>query len=181
MKLPKRLLTLSLMLLLVLSVFPSVFAEEPQPSEPNPAMPVITVRPESIRIPSTRRSFTLSLEAYIPNGDEVGYEWSNPSGYVYPNTTNTMTVVYGLGNEKKDATFTYLVKVYNLANPEYSVTETVTVEVYYTVIPDMTFSEYLAYLGRNYLGPVVYVFAPVIAIFLLPVILVYDFLYKAFR
>jgi len=46
----------------------------PAPRDDNPAMPVITKQPQSITVKCCEE-FTLSVEAYIPNGDEVGYRW----------------------------------------------------------------------------------------------------------
>ena len=40
----------------------------------DPAMPVITAQPQDVSIKSNRR-IVLSVEAHIPNGDEIGYQW----------------------------------------------------------------------------------------------------------
>jgi len=74
MKLSKRLPALLLVLALAfISLALPAFAEDP-----DPAMPVITAQPQGARLTEIaifRKAVTLSVEAYIPNGDEIGYDW----------------------------------------------------------------------------------------------------------
>jgi len=73
-----------------------------QAEEADPAMPVITKQPESVAV-LPGEEFTLSVEAHIPNGDAVGYQWhiANPfnvnvSGAAGPELTlKASSVLYG--------------------------------------------------------------------------------------
>jgi len=124
MKLTKRLLALLLTLALALCLSMPVFAEE----EPNPAMPVITVQPQSIRVKAGQK-FTLSVQAHIPNGEGVlVYHFNDDTrGYGYSNKTGELTIA-----EKFPGTQEYYVEVTNVVGPNnYTVkSETVRVEVY---------------------------------------------------
>ena len=70
MKQLKRLLALLLTLALALSLALPAFASE----EPNPAKPIITAQPQSVTV-LDGEPFTLSVQAEIPNGDPLRYEW----------------------------------------------------------------------------------------------------------
>jgi len=76
MKNCKRLSALLLALLLAFGIVPFCTAEAD-----NPAMPIITKQPESLTVKCCEE-FTLSVEAYIPNGDELQFRWRrNESSY----------------------------------------------------------------------------------------------------
>ena len=97
MKLLKRLTCIVLAFALMFG-FPVAARGE----EADPAMPVITKQPENIGV-LPGEEFTLSVEAYIPNGDAVGYQWhvANPfnvdiSGATGPALTQTTSApMYG--------------------------------------------------------------------------------------
>lgn len=74
MSLTKKLFALLLALALALGLALPTFAG----GEPDPAMPVITKQPEDVKLNVNLfgdAEFTLRIEAYIPNGDPVGYQW----------------------------------------------------------------------------------------------------------
>jgi len=71
MKTTKRLLVLLLGLALAFALAMPAFAEEDEPASP---MPVITVQPEWIST-GISTEITLAVEAEIPNGDPLGYQW----------------------------------------------------------------------------------------------------------
>jgi len=121
MKLTKRILASLLALALALTLALPAFAE----NEPNPAIPVITVQPEGGRV-RTGQSITLSVEAHIPNGDEIGFRW-------YDSQRNRLVDAQHASLDFTfPGTYTYYVEAYNVSNPEYAVTsQTVTVEAYY--------------------------------------------------
>jgi len=120
----KRLFATILTLALALTLALPVFAV----GEPNPAMPVITVQSEGGRV-KTGQSITLSVEAYIPNGDEIGFRW-------YDSKRNRLVDAQHASLDFTfPGTYTYYVEAYNVSNPEYAVTsQTVTVEAYYGVL-----------------------------------------------
>ena len=117
----KRLFAVLLVLTLALTLALPAFAE----SEPNPAMPVITVQPEGGRV-RTSQSITLSVEAHIPNGDEIGFRW-------YDSQRNRLVDAQHASLDFTfPGTYTYYAEAYNISNPEYAVaSQTVTVEAYY--------------------------------------------------
>ena len=124
MKHAKKLLALLLTLALALTLVLPAFTEDDPPEEPNPAMPVITRQPVGgiIRFGS---SVPVSVEAYIPNGDEIGYLWHflYSDGDVDSWCSDDATV------EMQYYEVAVYVEVFNKANPEYRVTsETVYVE-----------------------------------------------------
>ena len=107
MKLLKRLPTLALALVLTLGLVLPVFAEE------EPAIPVITVQPKNTNIREVlifRIPITLSVQAHIPNGDEVGYRWYKDGSPLYTKTESTLTLKDG-GDQGL-----YYVEVFNKTN-----------------------------------------------------------------
>ena len=123
----KRILSILLVLALAFTLALPAFAEDP-----DPAMPVITVQPEGVRV-HPNRTFVLSVEAYIPNGDPIRYLWYRDDGTAFASAAEVRRSESTLG------TYNYYVVVINNANPEYSVTsETVQVEVY-SAWDDLTF------------------------------------------
>jgi len=112
MKHAKKLLALLLTIALALSLALPAFAEE----EPNPAMPVITVQPQGGSQKAFRASFTVSVQAHIPNDDNIGYEWYR-NGVLTRQTGASMND--GLSSP---GTLEIYVVVYNRDNPEYRVT-----------------------------------------------------------
>jgi len=89
MKSCKRLSALLLALLLAFGIVPFSAAAKAA----NPAMPIITKQPESITVKCCEE-FTLSVEAYIPNGDEVRYQWYEDGSQISDATGPTLTVPY---------------------------------------------------------------------------------------
>jgi len=71
MKTVKRLFILLLSLALAFTLALPAFAEDDEPASP---MPVITVQPERIST-GIFTEITLRVEAEIPNGDPLGYQW----------------------------------------------------------------------------------------------------------
>jgi len=124
MKKAKRILGILLALALALPLALPTFAE----NEPNPAMPVITVQPEGGRI-RAGQSIKFSVEAHIPNGDEIGFCWyGSPRNPLVDAQNASIKLTF-------PGTYTYYVEAYNVSNPEYAVTsQTVTVEVSYNVL-----------------------------------------------
>ena len=168
MKPSTRLLALLLSLVLAFSLALPAFAEDDLPEEPNPAMPIITVQPVGLRVKADTE-FTLSVEAYIPNGDEVGYEWRHvlPDGSTkYPGSRNSARISQTLSGVR---THYYTVVVYNRSNPEYRVTsETVSVKVYQTPL-DVISNYFMIALGitfmggpLNFLGPLLLLASPIV-------------------
>ena len=122
MKHTKHALAVLLALVLALTLALPAFAAD----DPNPAMPVITVQPQSVRVKADR-DFTLSMKAHIPNGDEISYRWWWDDGYSLHLLGGTEKITL---NRNPDTCYIY-VEVFNAVHPEYSVTsETVCVEVY---------------------------------------------------
>ena len=121
MKITKRLFAVVLTMALALSLaLPTMAVDE----EPNPAIPVITVQPKGGRV---RASGRLTVQAYIPNGDEIGYAWFCSKASGIHSRSDGMNVFAG--------EHSYYVKVYNVTNPELCVTsETVLVEGYKTLL-----------------------------------------------
>ena len=120
----KRLFATILTIALAFTLALPVFAE----NDPNPAMPVITVQPEGGRV-RTGQSITLSVEAYIPNGDEIGFRWYDSQ------RTRLVDSQHASLDFTFPGTYKYYVEAYNISNPEYAVTsQAVTVEVYYGVL-----------------------------------------------
>ena len=72
----KKLVSVLLAVLLAAGLFVPAMAEEEDPTPISP-MPVITAQPQNIRFRYTFEPSTteFSVEAYIPNGDPIGYEW----------------------------------------------------------------------------------------------------------
>ena len=78
MKLSRKLFALLLVFVLALSLASPAFADDP-----DSAMPVIIVQPQNVVVTpgilgmfeTDKIEFTLSVEASIPNGDPVGYQW----------------------------------------------------------------------------------------------------------
>jgi len=140
MKQPKKLIALLLTLVLAFGLMLPALAEgeteaETDPVAPvvtmqeeaDPAMPIITVQPQGGRI-RAGKNFSLSVEAHIPNGDEIGFRWRVSTGRV----ANTQTISIMASNPE---TYTVYVEVYNRSNPEYVVvSQTATVNVYYNVL-----------------------------------------------
>ena len=96
----------------------------------NPAMPVITVQPQNVRV-SLGQVIFLTVEAHIPNGDPIGFRWFRIFGntaFAMEETTAQVPIfiVYvGTGY--------FFVEVYNRSNPAYTVrSNTITVEAYST-------------------------------------------------
>jgi len=107
----KKLLALLLTLALAFTLALPAFAEDP-----DPAMPVITRQPKGLRV-RNGESFTLSVEATIPNGDEIGYQWYIVSSSLgrdiaKEDTAELTATIYG-GQD-----YPYYVEVYNRSNPE---------------------------------------------------------------
>jgi hypothetical protein len=124
MKFTKRMLAALLTLALSIALALPALAED----EPNPAMPVITVQPNGGRVKS---GSTISVQAHIPNGDEIGYVWARFSDSDPVGTTEgsgaTVTV-------RSTGKYYYRVRVYNQTNPElYVMSETVLVESHLTI------------------------------------------------
>jgi len=116
MKHSKRLFAM-LILILALGLGPSALAEEP-----NPAMPVITVQPVGGQV-KTGETFTLSVEAHIPNGDEIGYRW-------YLNNRDYGSRAEYIVDANREGTIKIYVEVMNKTNPTHKVkSETVIVDV----------------------------------------------------
>jgi len=123
----KALLSLLLTLALAFSLALPALADEP-----DPAMPVIAKQPQSVTVKSGE-SFTLTVEAEIASGGEIGYQWydacddrrlpaaNNPyiisSDNTFPNGASLYCVVYN------KATSTYE------SGPHRVVSETATVTV----------------------------------------------------
>ena len=124
MKHTKKLLALLLALALGFTLALPAFAED----EPNPAMPVITVQPVGGRV-KAGQEFKFSVEAHIPNGDEIGFRWyGSPRNPLVDAQTASIKLTF-------PGTYTYYVEAYNINNPEYAVTsQTVTVEVSHGVL-----------------------------------------------
>jgi len=130
MRLTKKLLSVLLVLVLALTLAMPAFAENGEPpEEPNPAMPVITVQPVGGRIRVENRNDMLRVQAYIPNGDEIGFQWyrySESSARRPMGRTAEITVIH-------PGDVYYYVVVYNRADPSLRVrSETVHVEGYRT-------------------------------------------------
>ena len=110
MKLLKRLLVSLLVLALALGLALPAFSVD------DPAMPVITVQPQGVSTKQNQR-IVLSVEAHIPNGDEIGYQWYCGS--------NTLVGQTGACLEIKRAAPTdsglYYVEVYNRGDKAFSV------------------------------------------------------------
>jgi len=125
MKRTKRLLAILLALALAFTLALPAFAEDP-----DPAMPVITVQPQSVHVAYFNKGFTLFVEAYIPNGDAIGYRWVRipPSGAEEKVGGNFASYTYTEWSAPE--TYYFYVEVYNRNNPELSVTsETVSVSM----------------------------------------------------
>lgn len=121
MNFTKRILAVLLILISVFGLYlPVVFAqEEPLDEQSNPAMPVITEQPKNFLATELRvfdRTVTLSVQAYIPNGDEIGYRWYNNFNEIIGETPEINV------NASSPVRRRYYVEVYNLSNPEYYVT-----------------------------------------------------------
>jgi len=86
----------------------------PAPRDDNPAMPIITKQPQSITVKCCEE-FTLSVEAYIPNGDEVGYRWYRNGDRIDDATGPTLTVPYYYYYSSYDSSL-YYCNVYNKSN-----------------------------------------------------------------
>jgi len=126
-KYTKRLLAALLTFALAFSVALPAFAEDDPSEEPNPAMPVITAQPQShrFRFDDRPRELNLSVEAHIPGGDEIGYQWYRGDVLISGEKTIYVNLPEGEGSDY------YHVVVYNVNHPEYRVTsETARVEVY---------------------------------------------------
>ena len=113
----KRLLALLLTLILAFTLAMPAFAEDVPPEEPDPAMPVITVQPQDIGIKEFfififGKAVTLSVQAYIPNGDEVGCQWYIDGKSIEGETGSTLQV------RDEGDTRRYHVEVFNQTNPE---------------------------------------------------------------
>jgi len=95
MKYHKHLCVLLLTLLLAFGIAPSAAAETEifDVQSNDSAMPVITRQPESLTVLCCEE-FTLSVEAYIPNGDELGYQWYHGGSSIDGATGPTLTVPY---------------------------------------------------------------------------------------
>jgi len=140
MKFSKRLIALLLGVALVFGLAMPALAEgamtEHSEAAANPAMPVITVQPRGLRT-KDNEAFTLRVEATIPNGDEIGYQWcqireqDGVASFHRRNaadlTITSLLKDYG-GNCRHS--YYYYVVVYNASQPELRVTsETVFVKV----------------------------------------------------
>ena len=161
MKQCKRLLALLLTLSLAFTLALPAFAEDP-----DPAMPVITVQPQSGQI-SLGGTYKHSVEASIPNGDEVGYRWYR-NGEVIAHTSSEWL------STNNRTTAEYYVVVYNVAQPELSVTsETARVEVHLTLgerLGGILADSWGWLIFLSYAGPVVFIIAPVYMLFTSPVV-----------
>jgi len=113
MKASTRLLALLLSFVLAFGLALPAFAQESlienSEATENPAMPVITVQPQGGRV-RLGEPYTLSVEAYIPNGDEFGLRWYNSADDFIGNIPVITTTPYSLG------TRSYSVVVYNRNN-----------------------------------------------------------------
>lgn len=160
MKPSTRLLALLLSLVLAFSLALPAFAEDDLPEEPNPAMPVITVQPQGdIRVRAGQK-FTLKVEAYIPNGDDIGYAWRRirTSGQSdYCESAAEITHTWG----GSSGILYYTVEVFNLANPECRVvSETAQVEVY------LTLADRIELVYGIILGAIFSLWGPILALLL---------------
>ena len=127
MKLSKRLLALLLSTVLAFGLALPAMAEDDPPTEPAPAMPVITVQPQTIHVKRGEQK-TLSVEAHIPNGDPLGYLW-------YIDDEKSAVRQSSLEFVGKKESRTAYVEVYNLNNAEYRVkSETVQMVVELTLL-----------------------------------------------
>ena len=154
MSLSKRLLALFLVFVLAFSLALPAFAEG-EPEEPNPAMPVITVQPQGGRI-RLGQKFTLSVQAHIPNGDEIEYIWYHSRRIIDMPSSNEL-VISGDYAGTNEYSIEVNVEVINKANPEYSVTsETARVEVYLTPYDQFMMSDF----GNTAMGVLLFPFAP---------------------
>jgi hypothetical protein len=124
MKSTKRLLAILLVFLLTFGFAMPAIAEEEPPEEPLSAVPVITVQPQGGSARG-RNEFTLTVEAYIPNGSPLAYQWYRVVQSEHRARTGGKNLtVSGWGE-----THTYFVRVFNAANPDfYVISETATVE-----------------------------------------------------
>jgi len=112
-----RLIALLLTLVLAFGVTLPALAEGKSEAEADPAMPVITVQPQGVTVRG-KKSATLSVQAHIPNGDEIGYRW-----YRFPNEIVGETSELQFDGTK-NGTYRYYVDVYNRSNPAYCVSST---------------------------------------------------------
>ena len=120
----KKLLALLLSLVLALGLAVPAFAA----GEADEAMPVITKQPEDVVVAAkffyVPAEYTLSVEAYCPNGDPVGYQWCDAvpiTGAV----DSAYTSRFGSSSARK---YTYYCIVYNAKegfDSEYRVTSNV--------------------------------------------------------
>ena len=167
MKHAKKLLALLLTLALALTLALPAFAEDEPPEEPNPAMPVITVQPQSVRV-RVNETFTLSVEAYIPNGDEIGYRWSGYGLGYTPKDTKELTYTFGSWYQ---GTYEYTVEVFNLNNPELIITsEIAVVEAYQTFRDRIEYWFAAALWGFWFFG------GPFILVPLMPFVWIYNWI-----
>jgi len=132
----KRLIALLMSLVLAFTLALPAFAETEAP-EVNPAMPVITVQPESVTI-LNGSSYTLSVQAEIPNGDPLRYEWYElgTDRIVSDEASFSAGISVQFANTTDSARFYYYVIVFN-ANDEtlFVQSETVSVTVEQEYIP----------------------------------------------
>jgi len=163
----KKLLAILIALILALGIYTPAFAEMELPDEPHPAMPVIIVQPVGGQV-NLNENYKLSVEAHIPNGDEIGYRWycnGEPMGQQAREWTSYRT----------RTTADYHVVVYNRTNPEYSVTsETVRVEVYRTLeerMTDIMWNSWGWLIFLAYAGPIIFIIAPLYMLFTSPVVI----------
>ena len=145
MKTAKTLLALALTLALTLTLALPAFAETDPSEEPDPAMPVITVQPEGVRV-KFGRFVTLSVQANIPNGDEIGYQWYCGDTKLDGETGasirfRAINIYQGSGD--------YRIEVFSLTNEACSITsELARVEIDKTVYMNiLTFLLYLMPVG----------------------------------
>jgi len=176
MKLSKRLLAMLLTLVLALTLALPAFAEDDPPEEPNPAMPVITVQPVGGSM-AIGELITLRVEAYIPNGDEVGYRWYRDMPHTDEHYSAELTIQAGYVGVAN-----YYVEVFNLAQPELKVTsEAARVEVYKVdnrTLRDRLYGVFVNALALSlysmYGGPLVFIMAPFAMLIYLPVMTIVE-------
>jgi len=125
MKTTKRILSIALALLLALALLaPMAFAED----ETDPNAPVIDVQPQEIGGVKVGKTFTLTVQARLPEGVDgtLSYQWINAASgtSIATGTSATLTAVFGENGIGDD----------DLENPLYSTS-------YYYVVVTNTYEE----------------------------------------
>jgi len=179
MKFKKHILATLLAIALALTLaLPAMAADEP-----DPAMPVITVQPVGSSQRALRATFVISVQAHIPNGDDVGYTWyrnGERTGWAGENNGDNISVTLQMHvTNNTPETNSFYVVVHNLEDPERSVTsQTVQIEL----LP-LSFSDKARIVLGDIFEPVgdffVTVFAAILQIPLLIIAYPFAFLFEA--